>query len=75
MSVEAASALVGWLGVYFGVGLVFALAFELFALARLDPAARGAGIGFRLMIFPGLAALWPIMLALWAGAAVKRSAR
>jgi len=32
---------------------------------RIDPNARGAGLGFRLLILPGSAALWPLLLRRW----------
>jgi hypothetical protein len=43
-------------------GIVFAVAFHRRGLARLDPAAAGGGLGFRLLITPGLVALWPVLL-------------
>ncbi|QQR75966.1 MAG: hypothetical protein IPJ17_10475 [Holophagales bacterium] len=48
-------------GVYVGVGVVLALAHLGRGLARLDPAARGASVGFRLIVVPGLVALWPLL--------------
>jgi hypothetical protein len=47
------------LEVYAALGLVFALPFAWRLVERLDPAARGAPLGFRLLIVPGSAALWP----------------
>lgn len=47
---------------YAGLGLLFALYFITRGAARVDPAAQGAPIGFRLLILPGSIALWP---ALW----------
>jgi len=32
-------------------------------LARLDSAAARAGLGFRLLVSPGLIVLWPLLLA------------
>ena len=52
---------------YAFAGLVFAVAFALFGVQRVDPAAREAGAGFRLLILPGAAALWPLLLARWVG--------
>lgn len=49
--------------VYGGVGLLFALYFAARGAAKLDPAAEGAPIGFRMLILPGAAALWPLLLA------------
>ena len=48
------------MGAYAGLGLLFALWFVFFAIARVDKEARGTGIGFRLIIIPGVTALWPI---------------
>jgi len=53
-------------GAYLGVGLVFAVAFVARGVDRVDPSARGAGWGFRLLIVPGSAALWPWLAARWA---------
>ena len=50
------------LGLYVAVGAVFAIFFVTLGVARVDPAARGAPWGFRLIILPGTVALWPIML-------------
>ena len=53
-------------GAYFGVGIVFALAFALGNGAqRIDPAAHGATPGFRLIIIPGSAIFWPYLLLRW----------
>lgn len=49
------------IGAYVLVGLVFGLWFVLRGVQR-DPAARAAGLGFRLLILPGSAALWPLLL-------------
>ncbi|HEX8914565.1 MAG TPA: hypothetical protein VF796_19605 [Humisphaera sp.] len=51
---------------YAGTGLAFALAFVTVGVGRVDPAARGAPVGFRLAIVPGAAALWPVLLVRWA---------
>jgi hypothetical protein len=32
---------------------------------RVDASAKGASIGFRLLILPGTVALWPLMAAKW----------
>ncbi len=53
------------LAVYGLAGLIFALAFQLRGLSRIDAAARGAGLGFRLLILPGMVALWPLLLRRW----------
>ena len=53
------------LALYGLAGLIFALAFQLRGLSRIDAAARGAGLGFRLLILPGMVALWPLLLSRW----------
>ena len=47
--------------VYLALGLRFAIAFQWQGLAALDAGAQGAGWGFRLLITPGLVALWPLL--------------
>jgi len=69
----------GWmvlgLGVYLAVGVVFAVPFAFGLVGRVSPAARGAGLGFRLLIVPGCAALWPLMVwALVPGRVVEAAA-
>lgn len=65
MSIALAQTLVATLTVYAVVGLIFGLAFVLRGVERVDPAARGASIGFRLLILPGCAALWPYLARRW----------
>lgn len=47
---------------YFAIGLVFALLFSWKWVIRFDPVADGSSWGFRLLVIPGAAALWPILL-------------
>jgi hypothetical protein len=51
--------------VYALTGLLFAIAFVAFGVRRVDPTANGSGIAFRLIILPGVAALWPLLLSRW----------
>lgn len=53
------------LSAYGMLGVFFALAFHLWGLHGIDAATRGAGIGFRLLITPGVVALWPLMAWRW----------
>lgn len=57
--------LVSALAAYAGAGLVFALPFVWLGVQRLDSEAQGSGIGFRLLILPGVAAFWPVLLYRW----------
>lgn len=65
MDANWASWIVGVLGVYVAVGFLFAIAFVAVGAARIDPGARGAPLGFRLLIFPAAAALWPLLARRW----------
>ena len=57
--------LVNILGIYLGVGLVFAILFVWKGAGKIDPSAKEGTIGFRLLILPGVAALWPILARRW----------
>lgn len=48
--------------IYFGLGVLAAIWIALRGLGRLDPVAAHGTLGFRLLILPGLMALWPLML-------------
>lgn len=53
------------LAAYAGLGLLFAAPFVWRGVQRLDSDAEGSSIGFRLLILPGVAALWPMFLHRW----------
>lgn len=54
------------MGLYLGVGLLFAIVFTLFGGAKaIDPAAVGATFGFRILIIPGATIFWPLLLKRW----------
>ncbi len=65
MSIEIANLIVNAGLVYAGLGLVFGLAFVWKGAGRLDPDAARGTWGFRLLILPGSAALWPLLLLRW----------
>jgi hypothetical protein len=50
---------------YAVLGAVFGALFVTAGVGRLDHAASGAPWSFRLLIWPGAAALWPLMLLKW----------
>jgi hypothetical protein len=50
---------------YLVIGCMFAIAFVAAGINRLDPQAKGAGLGFRLIVLPGAVALWPWLLHRW----------
>ena len=51
--------------VYAAVGVIFAMVFVTRGVGRVDAGAVGAGVWFRVVIRPGVAALWPVMLRRW----------
>jgi hypothetical protein len=55
-----------WLAAIYGaVGLAFAAIFVAVGIGRVDPVAHDAPLGFRLIVLPGCAALWPLVLGRW----------
>lgn len=47
---------------YAVIGAVISVLFALL-VGRVEPTARGGSIGFRLLVLPGAALLWPLVLA------------
>ena len=64
MSEGAAELVVLGLGIYAAIGVLVGLIYVFGGAGRIDPAAKGKGlpIRVRLMILPGIAGLWPVML-------------
>ena len=62
---NAAEFLVGALVVYGVAGAVFAIVFVTIGIQRVDSVAEHAPLGFRLIVLPGAAALWPLLLVRW----------
>ena len=56
---------------YTALGLAFATVFVSAGVQRLDSEARGCRVGFRLLIFAGVAAFWPMLLARWTRGVVE----
>ena len=50
------------LAAYLVLGVLFALAFVTRWARRVDPDAAAGSLGFRLLIFPGAVALWPLLV-------------
>lgn len=70
---SAAEVMVAAAEIYCGAGLVFSIGFAARGVSRLDPAAEGAGIAFRLLLIPGATALWPLLAVRWAKSARKEA--
>jgi hypothetical protein len=60
-----AELIVGALAAYLAAGILFAAAFVIAGVDKVDPAARGATTGFRVLIVPGSALLWPLLARRW----------
>jgi len=48
---------------YAAAGVLFGVYFAIAGAPRLDESAKGTGPGFRLVIFPGTVAFWPLLLS------------
>ena len=66
MSQTVATWLVTLLGVYAGLGVAFAIPFVVRGAGRVDESARDGTLGFRVLIFPGVVAFWPLLAKRWA---------
>ncbi|MBL8878704.1 MAG: hypothetical protein JNG88_06240 [Phycisphaerales bacterium] len=60
------------IGLYAAIGAAFGILFAWRGVDRIDPAAHGASWTFRLLILPGVIALWPLLMMRWRGAARTR---
>ena len=59
------------LSLYVALGVVFTVAFVFVGVKRIDSQAVGTGLGFRVLIFPGSVAFWPLLLRRWARGIVE----
>ncbi len=50
---------------YVALGVAFAAAFVTVGVKRVDSQAIGSSMGFRILIFPGTVAFWPLLLRRW----------
>jgi hypothetical protein len=62
MTVAAAQLLVQTVTIYVSVGAAFAPVFLWRLVGQLDSAAEHGTWGFRVLVFPGVAALWPLFV-------------
>ena len=62
MDTHLAEAILRALQIYAAIGAAVAVPFALFVAPRLDAGARGSSIAFRLVIAPGAALIWPLVL-------------
>jgi hypothetical protein len=59
---------------YLLAGAVFAIAFVRAGVQTVDPADANSSFGFRLLFFPGVTALWPVLLMRWLARVKGRAA-
>ncbi|MGE5107792.1 MAG: hypothetical protein ACM3H8_09625 [Sphingobacteriales bacterium] len=51
--------------IYVVCGFIFAIAFISKGIEKVDEGAHGGTWGFKLIIIPGVIALWPLLLEKW----------
>ena len=51
--------------IYIVCGIIFYVAFITKGIEKVDASAHGATWGFKLIIIPGVIALWPLLLKKW----------
>ena len=61
MSIEVAQVIVALFELYALAGIAFAMLFLRRGVERLDPRVAGAPKTLKLLILPGVAALWPLL--------------
>ena len=61
MLLALATAMVTTSIVYLAIGIVLAPAIAFLGVSRIDQAAQEGTRGFRFLIMPGMALLWPLM--------------
>jgi|GEM_PF-5261597 len=64
MDLETARLILGALGAYAATGALVAAVFLTLGIGRIDGQARGSYL-FRLLLVPGTALLWPLVLRNW----------
>ncbi len=65
MSIEAAQFIAAFFELYALAGVAFAVLFLPRGIVRVDPRVAGAPKALRLLILPGVAAFWPVLLWRW----------
>ncbi|MFK8161968.1 MAG: hypothetical protein AB8H12_05840 [Lewinella sp.] len=57
--------LVNLLLLYTVIGIIFACIFLWKGAVKVDESVAGSSIWFKLLLFPGSCAFWPLLLAKW----------
>lgn len=53
------------LAIYLLIGLIFAVPFVTLGIGRIDEGAKESRWGFRMIVIPGVIAVWPLLLRKW----------
>lgn len=61
------------LGIYLLLGFLFAIIVQFKGLNQIDPATKGSGWGFKLLILPGLTVFWILFLIKWIKSSANES--
>lgn len=64
MNVIAAAVLFAF-ALYAAAGIIIGILFVLFGVTRVLPHPVGVTVGARILLFPGSALLWPMVLRRW----------
>jgi hypothetical protein len=75
MPAAIADALLTLLALHAALGALFAAAFHWRGIALIDPAAAHGSAGFRVLVTPGVVALWPLLARRWWAVARAERAR
>ena len=55
----------GIIGVYLALGFIFMIPFIAKGINKIEEGAHGSGVGFRIIIIPGVIIFWPVLLRNW----------
>jgi hypothetical protein len=68
MGLDLAHAVLWAGGLYAGIGALVGVPFVISGIGRIDPAAKASPWTFRLLVLPGVIAMWPLLLLRWSAA-------
>jgi hypothetical protein len=65
MIVQLVSGVLLVIAAYLAIGVVVGVPFLLLGVGRVDPSAKAVPWTFRVLVCPGVVALWPYLMRLW----------
>ena len=69
MGVDVVHGTLAAAAIYLAIGVLAGVPFVLLGVGRIDPAAKAAPWSFRVLVRPGVIALWPLLMRRWIRAA------